>query len=117
MGLRLRDLGSEKLTWSDLKAVTGQAPSSSAFRRSLIGVDHEWTLTNSLIATGVDALRWLVWAKTKDGAKNRNRPKPIPRPGVRKSRGRMKDAVSLPIDELQRRLDMPRVEIESEPSD
>jgi Family of unknown function (DUF5361) len=40
-----------------------------------------WTRTDMLLASAVDALHWLQWVKTKDGAKNRNRPKPIPRPG------------------------------------
>lgn len=36
-----------------------------------------WTLTDRLLAIIANALRWLVWAKTKDGAKNRHRPEPI----------------------------------------
>lgn len=43
-----------------------------------------WTLTNMLLAAIADALRWLQWAKTPDGKRNRNRPKPIQRPGVEK---------------------------------
>ncbi|MCG7610341.1 DUF5361 domain-containing protein [Mycobacterium sp. CnD-18-1] len=43
-----------------------------------------WTLTNMLLAAIADALRWLQWAKTKDGRKNRNAPDPIERPGVKK---------------------------------
>ncbi len=41
-----------------------------------------WTLTNLLLATIADALHWLQWVKTPDGKRNRNRPKPIERPGV-----------------------------------
>ncbi|OYN80419.1 DUF5361 domain-containing protein [Mycolicibacterium sphagni] len=41
-----------------------------------------WTLTNHLLATIADVLRWLQWAKTKDGRRNRNMPDPIERPGV-----------------------------------
>lgn len=44
--------------------------------------DAEWTLTNRLLAIIADVLRWLQWAKTSDGRKNRNQPEPIPRPGV-----------------------------------
>jgi hypothetical protein len=40
-----------------------------------------------LLAAIADVLRWLQWAKTKDGQKGRNAPDPIPRPGV-KSRKR-----------------------------
>lgn len=41
-----------------------------------------WTLTNMLLATIADVLRWLQWSKTKDGHKNLNAPDPIKRPGV-----------------------------------
>ena len=30
-----------------------------------------------LLASAADSLRWLVWAKTEDGRKNRNRPEPF----------------------------------------
>ncbi|WP_052372591.1 DUF5361 domain-containing protein [Nocardia otitidiscaviarum] len=43
-----------------------------------------WGLKEMLLADMVDSLRWLVWAKTKDAQKGRNRPKPVPRPGVAK---------------------------------
>lgn len=42
-----------------------------------------WTLTNQLLASIVDVLRWLQWAKTEDGSKGRNMPEPIERPGVK----------------------------------
>lgn len=45
-----------------------------------------WTLTNQLLAMIADALRWLQWARTEDGSKNRNAPEPISRPGVTPSR-------------------------------
>jgi len=44
--------------------------------------DHQWDLDAQLSALAVDHLRLLLWAKTKDAASGRNRPKPIPRPGV-----------------------------------
>ncbi|MCD4549674.1 DUF5361 domain-containing protein [Schaalia sp. lx-260] len=52
-----------------------------------------------------DALAWLQWAKTKDGQKNRNLPKPFPRPtfGEKKS-----SYVGLPLDELKELLAAPR---------
>ncbi|WP_193510500.1 DUF5361 domain-containing protein [Cryobacterium sp. BB736] len=48
--------------------------------------DSGWTLANHLIAEAVDSLRLQIWQKTKDGRKNRNRPKPIERPGRRPER-------------------------------
>lgn len=40
-----------------------------------------------LLATVADGIHWLQWSKTKDGQKNRNRPKPIQRPGVEHDEG------------------------------
>lgn len=62
-----------------------------------------------------DSANWLVWSKSKDGEKNRNRPTPIERPVSRhrgkyeaKPRGRFEDVQAASIDELRRRLDAPR---------
>lgn len=60
-----------------------------------------WGLTEQLLADAVDQLRWLRWAKTKDGSKNRRPPKPIPRPGVGKdTKARKFGADPVPLDEL-----------------
>lgn len=56
--------------------------------RALHPDEAGWTLTNHLLAIIADTLRWLQWAKTKDGRKNRNRPDPIVRPGVRAAKKR-----------------------------
>lgn len=66
-----------------------------------------WTRSELLLATLVDEFRFYVWAKA--GGKAKHKPKPIPRPGVvDESRKRMKDALLLPVDEVARRLAMPR---------
>jgi hypothetical protein len=44
--------------------------------------DEFWTPERELQAQTIDALNILAWQKTKDGAKGRNAPKPIRRPGV-----------------------------------
>ncbi|MEW2011408.1 DUF5361 domain-containing protein [Microbacterium sp. NPDC078814] len=59
--------------------------------------DHMWGLTEFLTAEVADTLHMLFWAKTKDGAKNRNRPKPIERPGRRPERMGKKP---LPLNEM-----------------
>lgn len=41
-----------------------------------LGADG-WTRLEHLLALAVDELRTANWQRTKDGAKNRNRPKPI----------------------------------------
>jgi len=41
---------------------------------------NAWGWTEHLLADLVNRVRWLQWAKTTDGAKNRNHPKPIEPP-------------------------------------
>lgn len=87
LGLRLRDLGTERLTWRDLKVIVTRMPphkSALAFERN--PDDAPWGLTEHLLAEVTDVQRLALWAKTKDGSKNRNRPKPIERPGRRPER-------------------------------
>lgn len=82
-GLRLRWLGSEGFNWRDLLVVVRHSPEQSALFRAVHGVEEsEWSLTNHLLAGLADSAAWLVWSKTEDASKKRNRPKPIPRPGV-----------------------------------
>lgn len=84
LGLRLDDLGTERLSWRDLKVIVKRMPPDrSALSADRYPDDFGWTLANHLIAEAVDSLRLQLWAETKDGQKNRNRPKPIPRPGRR----------------------------------
>lgn len=74
-----------------------------------VNKDWRWSPTNHLLAGILDSAQWLQWSKTKDGAKNRNHPKPTPRPGIpEEHQSRFKDAVSLPIDEVKRLLARPR---------
>ena len=55
----------------------------SALNRSLLGGDSDWNTTNQLLAMVADHLAVANWFQTKDGQKGKNRPKQIPRPGVR----------------------------------
>ena len=110
LGLRLRDLGTERLSWRDLRVILLHSPRTSAYMRARMCESALWGVSEHLLASAVDALRWLVWSKTKDGEKNRNRPKPVPRPGVKPDKGRMSDAVAMPVDELKKYLALPRGE-------
>ncbi len=84
LGLRLRDLGSERLSWRDLKVIITRMPQHiSALAAERNPNDSPWGLREHLLAELTDIQRLALWTKTKDGAKNRNRPKPIERPGRR----------------------------------
>ncbi len=68
-----------------------------------------WTLTNHLLAMIVDVLRWLQWAKTKDGIRNRNRPEPIARPGVKPTKKRAHPKVKgVPLSKMRELLNQGR---------
>lgn len=105
-GLNLNDVGYE-FTLLDLADYVACLPRDSA---TMLAAFPSWSVSEHLLANIDYSLRWLVWAKTSDGAKNRNRPKPIPRPGDTSggSSGRLKDATVLPLDEVKRRLRLPR---------
>lgn len=97
-GLRLDDVGTPALSWRDLKIIlTRQEPHKSALWREKNPEDAPWDLQAQLLAEVVDMQHLLVWAKTKDGQKNRNRPKPVERPGNRPERYGKKP---LAIDEM-----------------
>lgn len=98
LGLRLRELGTERLSWRDLKIIlTRMPPDRSALSAERHPEDAPWSLSEHLLAESVDSLRMLLWAKTKDGQKNRNRPKPIERPGRRPEK---LGKAPLPVDEM-----------------
>jgi hypothetical protein len=62
--------------------------------------EAEWTLGNHLLAGLADTQAWLAWTKTKDGAKGRNAPKPIARPGVVDESKKRIGSGSLPADQM-----------------
>lgn len=45
----------------------------------------DWTVDTHLLHSIEYSLRVLVWSKTKDAEKGRNKPKPIPLPGQAKT--------------------------------
>lgn len=95
LGLRLRTLASEKLGWRELKAIVKFLPAESALMRSVHPKTHHWQLDQYLLADMADCLRWLVWAKTEDARNGRNRPEPIPRPGLESGRERVGTAMKV----------------------
>lgn len=84
-GVRLRDIGPEgAFTWADLWAIISTLPIGHRLS-NLINKEEaqiNWSHTNMLLASAVDALNVLIWQKTSDGQKGKNHPKPIQRPGV-----------------------------------
>lgn len=102
--MRLRDVGSKKFNWSDLRDFVWESPNDSALFRALHPDDYQWASHESmLLAQACDTLAILAWQKTPDGKKNRNQPQPIPRPGVEQQKRRVRGG-SIPVDQFQDRL-------------
>lgn len=94
-------MGPPSFTWGDLHTVIVNLPQESALARSVQPDDAPWTLAAQLLAEIADGVRWLQWSKTKDAEHNRNRPKPIPRPGVTdQDKGRRITAKPATVDEI-----------------
>jgi len=71
-----------------------------------IDPENAWGWQEYLLADLVNRVRWLQWAQTPDGAKNRNHPNPIMAP-----RRHVEQAAQNPIHEVReyaRQLNRPR---------
>ena len=71
---------------------------------STIDPEFAWEQSHYLLANIANSVQLLLWAKTKDGLKNRNRPKPIEPP-------KRKNVTTLTADEYRERLSKPRKEV------
>lgn len=105
--------------WRDLPASEAAALCEAMIRQPeswthrAINPHWQWERPEThLTALCADYLALLMWARTEDGQKNRNRPHPVPRPGAEgahtpgQSTGT--DHVALPVDQLQKALARPR---------
>lgn len=73
-GWRLGDL-----TWTELISWIRHPVRDSALARSLVGPDHEWRITDHLIAGVHDRLAEANWQR---GGGKGPKPRPLPRPGA-----------------------------------
>jgi hypothetical protein len=101
--LRLRDCPSPQFDWRDLSVIVRHSSPKSHVFAALHPSKAGWDATTILIGCAVDYLAILVWAKTKDAQKGRNRPKsvmpwnnPTPRQGSKPK--------PAPLSEIRRRL-------------
>jgi hypothetical protein len=72
----------ELVSWADLRDIVQYQSPDSALHRAMHPDAAPWGLSEHLLAVVADAVIAGNWMQSKDGQKNRNRPKPIPRPGV-----------------------------------
>ena len=71
--MRLRDLPCPWLTWRDLLVVVRCAPPDSPLAR-VLDPAVQAQVDTQLLRSMEYSLRWLAWAKTRDGENGRNRP-------------------------------------------
>ena len=70
-----------------------------------INPDAVWTADRTIMAAILNDLNVLLWSKTEDGRRKRNRPKPV---GPFKSPGRHIATTGMSIEELEEALSRPR---------
>lgn len=107
-GVRLRWLGGPLLTWRDVWLIAANAPAGSRLA-AVLDERKAWTPTDWWLRSIEYSLRWLVWAKTKDGQKNRGKPKPTPAPSETAPHGRDPELTGMSKTELRAYLNRPRV--------
>lgn len=86
LGLRLRDVGSKRFTWEDLRAalVGIRSDPASSLARAVEGPDLQWTLTAQLIAAVYDQTQYSNYLLRRlAGDDKADLPEPLPRPGVK----------------------------------
>lgn len=90
-----------RLSWRALKAFVAHVRPGDAFYHQLHGEVAEWSAQEHLTANLIDLVMLLVWFKTSDGQKGRNRPKPVQRPGVnQQSEGVSLGGAGVPVEEF-----------------
>lgn len=109
-GRSLDEVGG-RLTWHDAWLIASHAAPGGPLA-SALDPRMAWTRTDWWLQSIEYSLRWLVWAKTKDGQRNRKRPEPIPAPKPRVHRKPDPELVSMDKDALDALLRRPRVALE-----
>ena len=77
-------MGSPLLSWNDVWLVAVNCEPGSRLAAAL-DERMAWRNEDWWLRSVEYSLRWLVWAKTKDGSKNRRKPKPVQAPGMENS--------------------------------
>lgn len=81
-----------------------QSKRDSSLMRAMHPETYQWGLSEYMLADVIDAANWLVWAKTSDAQRNRNRPKRYPRPGLKDPDVKRTKGTAVPLNEIRERL-------------
>lgn len=79
-GYPLRSIG-RMIGWHDAWLIAHNARPGGPLA-SALDPSNAWTRAEWMLRSIEYSARWLVWAQTKDGQKNRRRPQPIPSPAA-----------------------------------
>jgi len=102
-GRSVDDIG-PAFSWADFIAIAEQSRPGDPLYMSMHPDDGAWNHESMLLASAVDALHILAWQNA--GGKKKDKPKPIPRPGVAdKNTERVGGKTSVPLDKLRAWLD------------
>lgn len=114
-GVRLRWLGSPLLSWNDVYVIAANAKPGSPLARELDPA-LAWTQSDYWLQSIEYSLRWLVWAKTKDGQKGHRKPKPVTAPGAkRKPKDGKGKGPRMTKRQLAEFLARPRIPVDAKP--
>lgn len=97
LGLRLDDLGTQRLSWRDMLVITRRMPDGSALDRAINPLTWRWGLAEYLLAAIFDSSEVANWQRG-DGRRH-NAPKPTERPGVA-TPGQVIGEGAIPMDEM-----------------
>ncbi len=81
LGLRLRWLGTDRLTWRDLLVIAAQTSPGDELYHALYPDEPRpvqiWAHMAEFMRSVEYSERWMQWTKTTDGQRNRNIPEPF----------------------------------------
>ena len=77
IGLHRRDVGSVRLSWSELKLFIQYAGTDSAFYRAKFPKSHQWDVQTEFLSAILNVLQWANWQR---GGGKSEKPEWIKRP-------------------------------------
>lgn len=99
-----------RFSWHDAWLLAAHSPAGSPLA-AVLDPRLSWTPMDWWLQSIEYSLRWLVWAKTKDGQKNRRRPEPRPAPKAPKESKADPNLMLMDTAELDAFLKRPRTAI------
>lgn len=97
-GRSIDDIG-PTFTWADVIAICEHTVPGTPLHRAVNPDDGMWDHQSMLLADIVDAVRVLAWQNA--GGKKKDRPQPIPRPGVVEKQTKQFGSQQMEITDMQ----------------